>query len=136
SMAFAINGKFTSQRTTGVQRVAYELTRALHQSGAQAAELEVIVPRDAVPPGSTLAHQRRAAWLTGNLWEQITLPLAAGGRTLVSLCNAGPLFKRRQIVMVHDMAVYDVPHAFSRAFSLWYRLRFAMLRLTSARIVT
>jgi glycosyltransferase involved in cell wall biosynthesis len=135
-MAFAINGKFTSQRITGVQRVAYELTRAMQMRGTPGDELEVFVPQDAVEPGTLLKRQRRFPWLRGNLWEQITLPIAARRTTLVNLCNTNPLFKRRQIVMVHDMAVYDVPQAFSKKFLLWYRLRFSILPRIEPMILT
>jgi glycosyltransferase involved in cell wall biosynthesis len=90
-------------------------------------ELEVFVPQDAMEPGTSLKRQRRFPWLRGTLWEQITLPIAARGMTLVNLCNTNPIFKRRQVVMVHDMAVYDVPNGFSKTFLLWYRLCFSIL---------
>jgi glycosyltransferase involved in cell wall biosynthesis len=135
-MTFAINGKFTAQRITGVQRVAYELTRAVQLRGAPGGELEVFMPPDAVEPGTLLKRQRRFPWFRGNLWEQLTLPIAARGTTLVSLCNTSPLFKRSQVVMVHDMAVFDVPHAFSKKFLLWYRFRFSMLPRNAPMILT
>jgi glycosyltransferase involved in cell wall biosynthesis len=135
-MAFAINGKFTSQPVTGVQRVAYELTRAMQMDARLGGELEVFVPQNAMEPGTLLKHLRRFPWLRGTLWEQITLPVAARGMTLLNLCNTNPLFKRGQVVMVHDMAIYDVPHGFSRKFRLWYRICFAMLRRTHPMILT
>ncbi|MBN3849999.1 glycosyltransferase family 4 protein [Paraburkholderia sp. Ac-20342] len=135
-MVFAINGKFTSQTMTGVQRVAYELTRAMQMYAMPGDELEVFVPQNAVAPGALLDNQRRFPWLRGTLWEQITLPIAARGITLLNLCNTNPLFKRGQIVMVHDMAVYDVPQGFSRKFRLWYRICFAFLRRTRPMILT
>jgi glycosyltransferase involved in cell wall biosynthesis len=135
-MTFAINGKFTSQPVTGVQRVAYELTRAMQMRAIPGDELEVIVPQNAVEPGVLLKRQRRSPWLRGTLWEQITLPIAARGMTLLNLCNTNPLFKRGQVVMVHDMAVYDVPQGFSRKFRLWYRVCFALLPRTEPMILT
>ncbi len=135
-MKFAINGKFTAQRITGVQRVAYELTRALQAGDLPANELEVVVPSDAAGPGLALKRTRMCSWLKGNLWEQITLPLATARQTLVSLCNTGPLFKSNQIVMLHDMAVYDVPYAFSKKFRLWYKLKFSILHRQSSVILT
>jgi len=135
-MAFAINGKFTSQPVTGVQRVAYELTRAMQMDAKFGDELEVFVPHNAMQPGTLLKHLRRFPWLRGTLWEQITLPIAARGMTLLNLCNTNPLFKRGQVVMVHDMAIYDVPQGFSRKFRLWYRICFAMLRHTRPMILT
>ncbi|MFT4067054.1 glycosyltransferase family 4 protein [Paraburkholderia sp.] len=135
-MAFAINGKFTSQPITGVQRVAYELTRAMQMRAMPGDELEVFMPQNAVAPGALLKRQRRFPWLRGTLWEQITLPIAARGVTLLNLCNTNPLFKRGQIVMVHDMAVYDVPQGFSRKFRFWYRVCFTLLPRTHPTILT
>ncbi|SDR54537.1 glycosyltransferase family 4 protein [Paraburkholderia tuberum] len=135
-MAFAINGKFTSQSITGVQRVAYELTRAMQMRAAPGDEPEVFVPQNAVEPGALLKPQRRFPWLRGTLWEQITLPVAARGITLLSLCNTNPLFKHSQVVMVHDMAVFDVPQGFSRKFRLWYRICFALLPRTHPIVLT
>lgn len=135
-MAFAVNGKFTSQPITGVQRVAYELTRAMQMHAIPGDELEVFVPENATEPGTLLKRQRRFPWLRGTLWEQITLPIAARSMTLVNLCNTNPIIKRRQVVMVHDMAVYDVPRAFSRKFLLWYRLCFSILPRMEPTILT
>jgi glycosyltransferase involved in cell wall biosynthesis len=135
-MVFAINGKFTSQRITGVQRVAYELTRAVQSGGLPTKELELVVPQNAVEPGMSLPRKRRQSWLTGNLWEQITLPIATSGQTLINFCNTSPLFKSGQIVMIHDMAVYDVPYAFSKKFLVWYRMNFSMLHRNAQLILT
>ncbi|HEX7909377.1 MAG TPA: glycosyltransferase family 1 protein [Paraburkholderia sp.] len=135
-MAFAINGKFTSQAVTGVQRVAYELARAMQMSTAHGGELDVFVPQNVVEPGAHLKRKRCYPWLRGTLWEQITLPIAARGMTLLNLCNTNPMFKRGQVVMVHDMAIYDVPQGFSPKFRLWYRVCFAMLRRTKPLILT
>lgn len=125
-MRLVVNGKFTAQRLTGVQRVAYELMRAV-RSNSSADEIEVVVPSNAVASASPIDRQRQVPWLKGDLWEQIALPLATRGELLLSLCNSGPIFKRRHVVMVHDMAVYDTPHTFSWAFRTWYRVKFAML---------
>lgn len=135
-MAFAINGKFTSQSVTGVQRVAYELTRAMQMSAMPGDELEVFVPQNVVEPGARLKRKRCFPWLRGTLWEQITLPIAARGMTLLNLCNTNPIFKRGQVVMVHDMAIYDVPQGFSRKFRLWYLICFAMLPRMEPMILT
>ncbi|MGV2288062.1 glycosyltransferase family 1 protein [Trinickia sp. YCB016] len=135
-MAFAINGKFTSQPITGVQRVAYELIRAMQMLANPDDDLEIFVPPNAVEPGSLLKHLRRFPWLRGTLWEQITLPIAARGMTLLNLCNTNPIFKRQQVVMVHDMAVYDMPQGFSQKFRLWYRLCFSLLPRMAPMVLT
>lgn len=135
-MRFAINGKFTAQRTTGVQRVAYELARAMQAGDFPADDLEVVAPKNAIDPGLSLKRMRLCSWLEGNLWEQLALPVATSHATLVSFCNSAPLLKRDQVVMIHDMAVYDVPQAFSKKFRLWYRMKFSVLRRQARLILT
>lgn len=133
---FAINGKFTSQRMTGVQRTGYELAAAFQRLLSGQTQVPVIVP-EAARAEATLPHQRVACrWLKGALWEQIALPFAARGRMLLSLCNMGPLLTRRQIVMIHDVAVYDLPQNYSWKFRLWYRLAFFVLKLNARHILT
>jgi glycosyltransferase involved in cell wall biosynthesis len=133
-----INGKFTSQRLTGVQRVARELTAALSQQcGTLAASPLLLVPRDHIDSELPAATPRHVVpYLHGMLWEQLALPFAAGSRTLLSLCNIGPLFKRRQVLMIHDAAVFDLPQGYSTQFRLWYRFAFALLKRNVQHILT
>ncbi|KGS24019.1 glycosyl transferases group 1 family protein [Burkholderia pseudomallei MSHR4378] len=133
----AINGKFTSQRLTGVQRVAHEFTSALARLLPGERNPTLVVPRDhasdTLPP--TVAR-RVVPRLRGALWEQLALPFATRGQTLVSLCNIGPLFKRNQVVMIHDVAVLDFPQGYSLKFRLWYRFAFWMLKRRARHILT
>jgi hypothetical protein len=50
----AINGRFLTQRTTGVQRYAREVVHALDAAGIPDVELELICPR-----GAMLASDRK-----------------------------------------------------------------------------
>jgi glycosyltransferase involved in cell wall biosynthesis len=136
SQGFAINGKFASQRITGVQRVGYELAMAFQRLFPEDIELPLLIPGDARADVALLKAKSVFRWLKGSLWEQLGLPFAAGGRTLLSLCNIGPLFARRQVVMMHDVAVYDLPENYSWKFRLWYRIAFAVLKRNASHIVT
>ena len=135
-MHLVVNGKFTSQRLTGVQRVAYELMRAVRAGHAAADEIEIAVPRNAIESASPIDRLRPVRWFKGDLWEQVALPFATRGELLLSLCNSGPVFKRRHVVMVHDMAVYDTPHTFSWLFRTWYRVKFALLARNASFLLT
>jgi len=139
-MTIVINGKFTAQRTTGVQRVAHELVLAFNKKRHDQ-------PLALVVPGATDIAQRTAlgpcrierslsGMLGENLWEQLTLPWVTSASALLSLCNTGPLFKRRQVVMIHDMAIFDVPHCFTWKFRLWYRFVFSVLRFRAGHFLT
>nr|WP_241510334.1 glycosyltransferase family 1 protein [Burkholderia seminalis] len=122
---------------TGVQRVAYELTAELARLANAGDEPSLVVPVDhdpaAMPAG---ARPQTVGRRHGALWEQWTLPRTTRGRTLLSLCNIGPLVKRDQLLMIHDAAVFDLPAGYSLAFRLWYRFAFSILKRRARHIVT
>jgi glycosyltransferase involved in cell wall biosynthesis len=136
SAGFAINGKFASQRITGVQRVGYELAMAFQRLFPEGSDIPFLLPADARAEVALPKAKIVARWLKGSVWEQLALPFVTGGRTLLSLCNMGPLFARRQVVMMHDVAVYDLPENYSWKFRLWYRFAFAILKHSASHIVT
>ena len=136
SAGFAINGKFASQRITGVQRVGYELAMAFQRLFPEETELPILIPANARTDVVLPKARMVGRWLKGSLWEQLALPFAAGGRTLLSLCNMGPLLVRRQVVMMHDVAIYDLPENYSWKYRLWYRVAFSLLKRNASHIVT
>lgn len=136
SGGFAINGKFVSQRITGVQRVGYELATAFQRLFSENAEPPLLIPVNSRTDVILRKTKRVGRWFKGSLWEQLALPFAVGDRTLLSLCNMGPLFGRRQLVMMHDVAIYDLPGNYSWKYRLWYRFAFSILKRTAAHIVT
>ena len=131
--AVVVNGRFLAQPTTGVQRFARETLLALDAMPDWTGVLAI--PRDvqfsaadtATVGGLTLARTRvqRVGRLTGHAWEQCELPLATRGRPLVNLCNTAPLALTRQVVVIHDAGVFDIPQAYQPAFRAWYRLLYA-----------
>lgn len=112
--AVFVNGKFTAQRTTGVQRVAACLSRSLRA--------RLLRP----PAGTASLH----------LWEQAALPWAARRGLLVNLAGAAPWFASRQVCLLHDAAVFDRPEAYTRPFVAWYRRLFRHLARSSAELLT
>lgn len=134
--ALAINGKFASQRMTGVQRVGYELAAAFLRLCPEGSAPLVLMPSDANAEVSLPRAKTLRGSMAGNLWEQLALPFSTGGRTLLSLCNIGPLFARRQVLMIHDVAVYDLPENYSWKYRLWYRFAYSVLKSRVERIVT
>ncbi|MEK6348914.1 MAG: glycosyltransferase family 1 protein [Burkholderia sp.] len=133
---YAINGKFASQRMTGVQRVGYELAMAFARLFPLGRRPALLLPANAQDGVVYAGEHSASARLNGSLWEQFGLPWAVGERVLLSLCNIGPLFARRQVLMVHDVAVYDLPGNYSWKYRLWYRFAYAILKRTARHIVT
>lgn len=136
-----INGRFLTQRTTGVQRYAQGLLTALDDvlSAGRLHDYRFVL---VVPPGArskpalkTIAYQQRGR-LRGHAWEQLELPWISQNGWLINFCNTGPMFKRRQLVVIHDAAVAAMPAAYAPPFRLIYRRMYAAFRRLGVRIVT
>lgn len=141
-----VNARFLDRPTTGVERVARELletlaTRHLDHRGCWAAEgrelrLRLIAPRStqAASPWPNLELERAGAF-TGHAWEQFDLPRLTRGEMLLSLCNTGPLFKRRHVLFLHDAQPFVIPENFSPSFRIWYRFLFRVAGRFAKRVL-
>ena len=102
-----INGRFTTQRLTGVQRYAFEITRRLPSSAIRvvspqpiAAEYKFLENVTVVDQFGKFAHKSGL----GHLWEQIALPRWVSKEDLLwSPCGSGPAINN-QVVTIHDIA--------------------------------
>ena len=137
---FYINGRFVTQRLTGVQRFAVEVVRALDEQlillGDEAPQVTLLVPPDARPEaGFGRIKIEATGGLRGHAWEQVALAWRARDGVLLSLCNAGPVAHRRQLVVLHDASVYRETSAYSPLYATAHRLLGRMLSRT-AKIAT
>jgi glycosyltransferase involved in cell wall biosynthesis len=140
-----VNGRFLSQPVTGVQRFAAEIVRAIDDLMASGGwpETTLLTPphlHAADEPEATprlRLQTRPVGRRQGQLWEQIDLPQAARGGTLINLGNTAPLLSGgHQIIVIHDAGVFDTPYSYSWKFRLWYKtLQHALARM-GTRIVT
>lgn len=141
-MRIYINGRFLTQRITGVQRYALEMTKALDSlisddKSLQKQEYILIAPNDVLYniELKNMSFIQRGV-LKGHLWEQLELPVYSRDGFLMNFCNCAPLLKRNQTVTIHDAAVSAVPQAFSLAFRTWYKLMFMWLGRSLKHIFT
>lgn len=139
-----INGRFVTQRQTGVQRFALQTVRAIDNllaDPAIAAQWGTVVlwlpPGAQAPPLSRIeARVAGRFFKSGYGWEQIDLPLACRDGVLLNLCNLGPLAKRDQVVVVHDATPWVNPQSFRFAFRLAYKTLVPLLGRIAKRIAT
>lgn len=140
---YILNGRFLTQSTTGVQRYAVDLVKALDMLidcgliDSNHYSFCLLSPKN-VRYDLNLKHipLRQVGHFKGHFWEQIELPLYAHDGFLINLCNTAPLLKFNQVVTIHDASVYGFPQAYSIAFRIWYKLLFKWLGATSRKIVT
>lgn len=132
-MKVYINGRFLTQRMTGAQRYALEMTKAIDGligSDIISKDIEYFV----IAPSNTLYLPElhnikiiRKGRLCGHAWEQIELPFYTMDGFLINFCNCAPLMKRNQTVTLHDAASSAMPRALSWKFRAWYKFLFIWL---------
>jgi glycosyltransferase involved in cell wall biosynthesis len=114
----AINGRFLSRRISGVERYAHEISRRIH-------------PSRVIRPGV------QSGQISGNLWEQIMLPMQIKPNEILwSPANAGPWLVRNQVLTIHDASIFDHPEWFKPSFAAWSRLSWRILARRVKAIVT
>ncbi|AIO33904.1 glycosyl transferases group 1 family protein [Burkholderia cenocepacia] len=128
------NGRFTCQKTTGVQRVARELIAALVRLQPHDPVTVYVPPQPGVAVNG--AKTVVVGFFKGVVWEQLVLPFFARRNRIVNLSNSASIFLGNQIVYMHDAAVFDTPAHFSRRFRVWYRIMFWILARTSVCVLT
>lgn len=138
-----VNGRFLSQRITGVQRYAREVLTALDalrmEEPEQFGDLQfrLVAPPNAVLDlALTSISIERVGPINGNLWEQAILPAVAGDSLVLNLGNAAPLRVRNQAVTIHDAAVWCVPDAYSWRFRTWYQMLLSRVAARAACVFT
>lgn len=134
--SFVVNARFLSNRMTGVQRSAYEISRRLVAEGGDAYRL---VAPSTVEESAPLPVERRGRIRQGHFWEQVELPRfvreSGSDAVLYSPATSGPLAVRRQVMTAHDLFPVEHPEWFSRAFSAWYRFLMPGLLRSSAFVL-
>jgi glycosyltransferase involved in cell wall biosynthesis len=118
-----LNARFRLRPLTGVERFAAEVSARL--------------ARDSRLSLAETAPAKPLAGLKGHAWEQFALPRHLGrDEVLFSPCNTGPVTVSRQLVVVHDAAVWDCPEGFSRPFRAVYRQLLPRLARRAAVLAT
>jgi glycosyltransferase involved in cell wall biosynthesis len=139
-----INGRFLSQKLTGVQRYAAEMVKAVDSllvsdrcpPVLRDADWQLLIPADASETvGLSRIKIRRIGRLKGHAWDQIDLARTAAGGRLISLANAGPILHRDQIVVIHDAQVFRRPDFFGWRYLAVHRTMDRLLA-RSASIAT
>jgi glycosyltransferase involved in cell wall biosynthesis len=139
-----LNGRFLTQSVTGVQRFAIEIAGAIDRMMTRGdwVDTAILAPRLISSKRATgVSYQRlrlhEVGRTRGHLWEQTELPIAARGGTLINLGNTAPVLTAgRQVVVVHDVGVFDTPESYSFGFRAWHKTLLHILIRTRIEIVT
>jgi glycosyltransferase involved in cell wall biosynthesis len=139
---WAINGRFLTQRLTGVQRYASEIVASLDEIFAENGDvasrlgLRLVLPPD-TDAKLALSHIdiRHTKFGSGHAWDQFVLP-RYGASGVLSLGNFGPIAARNHIVCIHDANTFIQPESYSRAFGLAYRTLLPLIGKRASRVAT
>ena len=133
-----INARFLTQKITGVQRFAIELSRELKKNYAD----NVIFVSPANIIQKDVARELDVVIIgkhNGYLWEQMDLPLFLkqnGNPLLINFANMAPIFYSNKISTLHDITYIRYPHTFSWKFRLLYKIMIPLILKTSKHIFT
>ena len=133
-----VNGRFLTQRMTGVERYAYNICKAMAQLGQP---FTIVCPKAPIQDcydtsGLTIIHYGRG---NSHIWEQGVLPFFFIGKRdsmLVSFTGLGSILVRRKIMTIHDLSFLENPSWFSRAYYWWYKIMTPLAARTSKHLIT
>lgn len=133
-----INARFLTRNITGVENYGRELTCELIKLKQFRYILAVPAGRLIEPlPDARIIQSK--FFLKGHLWEQIILPYLCKkyrADLLFNPCNTGPVLVKKQVVTIHDAAVFAHPENFSKRFTLVYRYLLPLLGKVCQRVIT
>lgn len=137
-----VNGRFLSQPRTGVQRYGVETLRALDHCLGQdprwlaGGRFQLAVPLDAQVPMLEHFEIHTLPWLAGHLWEQVSLARFARGAELINFSYSGPVFKRSQLITLHDAGTRADRNSYSWRYRLAHDTLVRWLSRRVARLMT
>lgn len=134
---FVVNGRYLTQRASGVHRYAFEICNMLHKMGV---DFHVAIPQEIQPDYKFEFKTVKCGSIkNGHLWEQISLPRylkKIGSPLLISFTSCGPLNYSNQIITIHDVSHERHPEWFSKGYYRYYHFMFPRIGKKSHAILT
>ncbi len=137
-----VNGRFLSQPRTGVQRYGVETLRALDRCLGQdphrlhEANFQLAVPLGADVPMLEHFEIHTLPSLSGHWWEQLTLANFARGAELLNFSYSGPVWKRNQLITLHDAGTRADRDSYSWRYRLAHDTLVRWLSRRAERLMT
>ena len=133
-----INGRFLSQRMTGIQRFAYEICCALQHIGVN---FVLLAPKNIETCYQTDELPIRIIGGKGShYWEQITLPFYIKhhykGAILISLSGLSPIIYQHNILTIHDTSYLLRPRSYSWLYCKYYQFMTPLVAKRALKIIT
>jgi len=132
-----VNSRFLTQKISGVQRYAIEISKQLKKLYP---ESRFISPKNIIHRElADLLEAIEYGTLKGHLWEQIELPryLKEKNRPLlINLANTAPVSYSNQVITICDLSFLRNPKWFSKKFYFYYKFLIPRIVKNSLKIIT
>jgi glycosyltransferase involved in cell wall biosynthesis len=133
-----VNGRFLTQKITGVQRVATEIST--HLQAHYKDEIIFVCPnQEFINPVAESLNCIKVGFFGGYLWEQIELPFYLFRKKvalLLNFCNTAPIMYDKNLLVIHDVAFKVNKKWFDWKFILVYNILFYFNLKKAKRIIT
>lgn len=134
-----VNARFLTQKLTGVQRFAIEISLILHEILGDA--VVFLAPDETIEKANfpSTIPVLKIGRNKGHIWEQIDLPLylrRLKKPLLINLCNAAPLLYANKLSTIHDIAFLKYPNTYSKSFLMLYRFMIPRIIASSEHTFT
>lgn len=133
-----INGRFLTQKCTGVQRVAVEISKHLQEYYKE--EIVFLCPKKQIlNPVADSLNCVKMGYFSGYIWEQIELPFFLFRKKvslLLNFCNTAPVLFKKNIIVIHDVAVKENKNWFDWKFVFVYNILYFFNLKNALKIIT
>ncbi len=146
-MEIVINGRFLTQKITGVQRYAYQLVKEIDlliergEIDKKKFQFQIFIPRNVIHK-LELKHIpiKKVGFLKGHFWEQLEFPLYLKNKIFMCLGNTAPLvslfLNKKGIVTIHDLGFKYFPENYRLLFRSFYSLIIPIILKYAWAIIT
>ncbi|MCS7249834.1 MAG: glycosyltransferase family 4 protein [candidate division WOR-3 bacterium] len=146
-MEIIINGRFLTQKITGVQRYALQLIKEIDfliekgEIDKKKFQFKIFAPRNIIH-NLELKHIpiRKIGILKGHLWEQLEFPFYLKNKILICLGNTAPLISlflnKKIIVTIHDLGFKYFPENYRFLFRTFYSILIPIILKYAWAIIT
>lgn len=133
-----VNGRFLTQKITGVQRVATEISTYLQFHYKE--EIIFVCPnQEFINPVAESLNCINVGFFGGYLWEQIELPFYLFRKKvtlLLNFCNTAPIMYNKNFLVIHDVAFKVNKKWFDWKFMFVYNILFYFNLKKAKKIIT
>lgn len=133
-----VNGRFLTQKSTGVQRVATEISKHLQEHYKE--EIIFVCPnKHFLNPVAESLNCVKTGYFSGYFWEQVELPFFLFRNKvsrLINFCNTAPILFKKNMIVIHDMAVKENKNWFNWQFAFAYNIMFYFNLKRALKIIT